>query len=63
MDTGDLKVSEEHRLNSTTKTKRSPKTRSNDLGIFKGVSSRSKLERQYRKYDSLSRREGCAQTK
>ena len=31
-------------------------TRSNDLGIFEGVSSRSKLERQYRKYDGLYRK-------
>ena len=30
--------------------------RSNDLGIFEGVSSRSKLELQYRKYDGLYRK-------
>ena len=30
--------------------------RSNDLGIFEGVLSRSKLELQYRKYDGLYRK-------
>ena len=30
--------------------------RSNDLGIFEGVSSRSKLEIQYRKYNGLYRK-------
>ena len=51
------------RLNSTTKTKRDPGTRDNDPGIFKGVSSRSKLERQYRKYNGLYRKGESARTK
>ena len=43
-----------------TKTKRDPKARSQDLGIFKGRLRRSKLERKYRRYDSLYRkREKC----
>ena len=53
MDTGGSRISKEHRLNSTTKTKRDPETRNNDLGIFEGVLSRSKLEREYRKYNRL----------
>ena len=43
MDARGSKVSEEHQLNSTTKTKRDPDIGSNDLGIFEGGSSRSKL--------------------
>ena len=31
-------------------------TRNNDLGIFEGVLSRSKLEREYRKYDRLHKK-------
>ena len=48
-------ISREHRLSSTTKTKGDPRWRTNDLGIFEVVSSRSKLENKYRKYDSLNR--------
>ena len=55
-DTGVSKVSREHRLNSTMKTKRNPRHGFNDLGIFEGVLSRSKLGRKYRKYDSLYRK-------
>ena len=46
----------EHPLNSTTKTKRDPEVRSKDLGIFEGVLSRSKLRREYRKYEGLYRK-------
>ena len=35
----------------------------NDLGIFEAVSSRSKLRREYREYNSLYRKEKYAQTK
>ena len=63
MDAGGSKVSREHRLNSTMKTKRDEETRSNDLGIFKGVLSRSKLRNEYRRYESLYREEECARTK
>ena len=55
MDTGVLKVLRKRRLNSTTKTKRDPRQGVNDLGIFEAVSSRSKLEREYRKYTGLYR--------
>ena len=51
-----MRVSKERRLNSTTKTKRSPETRINDLGIFGRVLSRSKLKREYRKYKGLYRK-------
>ena len=37
-------VSREHRLNSTTRTKRDSEAKDKDLGIFKVISSRSKLE-------------------
>ena len=63
MDAGGSKVSEESRLNSTTKTKRSPRQGVIDLGIFEGVSSRSKLELQYREYDGLYKKGKCARTK
>ena len=38
-----------------TKTKRDLRQGVNDLGIFKAVLSRSKLEREYRKYAGLYR--------
>ena len=60
---GGSRVSRKRRLNSTTKTKRDPEVRSNDLGIFKEVSSRSKLKREYREYKGLYRKERCAQAK
>ena len=63
MDAGVSKVSREHQLNSTTKTKRGSGQRVNDLGIFEAVSSRSKLEREYRKYNGLYKGEKYAQTK
>ena len=62
-DTGGSKVSRERQLNSTTKTKRDSEMRSNDLGIFEGVLSRSKLRNGYRRYESLYREEECARTK
>ena len=63
MDARDLKVSEERRLNSTTRTKRDPRQGAMTFGIFEGVSSRSKLGGQYRKYDDLYRKGECAWTK
>ena len=54
-DAGGSKVSEERRLNSTTKTKRDLGQEAYDLGIFEGVSSRSKLGTRYRKYVGLYR--------
>ena len=56
MDAGGSKVSRERRLNSTTRTKRDLRQGSDDLGIFEGVLSRSKLEIRYRKYDGLYRK-------
>ena len=61
MDARGSMVSRKHRLNSTTKTKRDPEARSNDLGIFERVLSRSKLRREYRKYEGLYRK-GKART-
>ena len=52
-DTRVSKVLRKRRLNSTTKTKRDPRQGVNDLGIFEAVSSRSKSEREYRKYTGL----------
>ena len=63
MDAGVLRVLRECQLNSMTKTKRVPRQGINDLGIFEVVSSRSKLEREYRKYDGLYRKGKCARTK
>ena len=39
-----------------TKTKRDLGSKDQDLGIFKGRSSRSKLKRKYRKYNGLYRK-------
>ena len=63
MDTGDSMVSEKCRLNSTMKTKRDPKVRSSDLGIFEGGLSRSKLRREYRSMRVYIEKEKCARAK
>ena len=63
MDAGVSRVLRECRLNSTTKTKRSPGQGVNDLGIFEAVLSRSKLESRYRKYDGLYKGRECTWTK
>ena len=52
-DAGDSKVSEERRLNSTTKTKRGPRQGVMTLVYSREISSRSKLGIRYRKYIGL----------
>ena len=53
MNAGGSRVSSEYPLDSRTETKRDPRTRSQDLGIFKVGSSRLKLNRECREYDDL----------
>ena len=53
------RFSEERQLNSMTETKRDPRQGAMTLVYSKGVSSRSKLEIWYRKYDGLYRKGGA----
>ena len=59
-DAGGSRVSEERRLNSTTRTKRGPRQGAMTLVYSREISSRSKLRTRYRKYVGLYREgRGC----